>query len=342
MKALSTFAVAALIAAGAVHTNVASADPVLDPTTQSFIDAVAKAGGAPIYTLSPEAARKVLDGAQSGPVAKLPADIEHRTLPVGPTGSVKVRIVRPHGAQGALPVVLYFHGGGWVLGNENTHDRVVRQIANGAHAAVIFVDYTPSPEAQFPVPIEQAYAATKYVAEHAKEFNVDPSRLAVVGDSVGGNMAAAVTLLAKQAGGPKIVQQVLFYPVTDANFDDGSYNTYANGPWLTKNAMKWFWDQYAPNAVDREKITASPLRASLDDLKGLPPALVITDENDVLRDEGEAYAQKLTQAGVRTTGVRYAGTIHDFVMLNGLAGTPADVAAVEQANATLRSAFKRK
>jgi acetyl esterase len=336
VKALTVIGSAALIASSAVH-----AAPVLEPATQSFIDAVAKGGGAPIYTLTPEAARKVLDGAQAGPVKMLAADVEHRTLPVGPTGSVTVRVVRPPHSKGPLPVIMYFHGGGWVLGDEKTHDRVVRQIANGAHAAVIFVDYTPSPEAQFPVPIEQAYAATRYVAEHPAEFNVDASRLAVVGDSVGGNMAAAVTLLAKQAGGPKIRYQVLFYPVTDANFDDGSYNEFANGPWLTKPGMQWFWNAYAPNVADRDKITASPLRATLNDLKDLPPALVITDENDVLRDEGEAYARKLSQAGVRTTTVRYNGTVHDFVMLNALGDTPAATAAVAQANAALVKALAK-
>jgi len=191
------------------------------------------------------------------------------------------------------------------------------------------------------VPIEEAYAATRYVADHAREFNVDASRIAVAGDSVGGNMAAAVTLLAKERGGPALRAQVLFYPVTDANFDDGSYNEFANGPWLTRDAMKWFWDAYAPNAADRAKVTASPLRASIDELKGLPPALVITDENDVLRDEGEAYARKLTEAGVPVTSVRYNGTIHDFVMLNALAETPATRAAIAQANATLKAALKK-
>jgi acetyl esterase len=236
---------------------------------------------------------------------------------------------------------VYFHGGGWVLGDKNTHDRLIREIANGAHVAVIFVDYDRSPEAQYPVPIEQAYAATAYVAKHPAEFGIDANRIAVAGDSVGGNMTAAVTLLAKERGGPKLRYQVLFYPVTDANFDDGSYNEFANGPWLTKAAMKWFWDAYAPNEADRAKITASPLRASLDDLKGLPPALVITDENDVLRDEGEAYARKLTQAGVPVTSVRYNGTIHDFVMLNALANTPAARGAVSQANAALRGALAK-
>jgi acetyl esterase len=165
--------------------------------------------------------------------------------------------------------------------------------------------------------------------------------MAVAGDSVGGNMTAAVTLLAKERGGPKLRAQVLFYPVTDASFDDASYTQFANGPWLTRDAMKWFWDAYAPNAADRAKITASPLRASIDELKGLPPALVITDENDVLRDEGEAYARKLTQAGVPVTSVRYNGTIHDFVMLNALADTPATRAAIDQANATLKAALKK-
>ncbi|WP_133646149.1 alpha/beta hydrolase [Paraburkholderia flava] len=339
MKALKKLIVAA--SAGTALASGAYAAPVLEPATQAFIDGLAAHGGPPIYTLSPADARNVLAGAQSQPVAKLPAHIEDRVLPIGPTGKVAIRIVKPEGASGTLPAVIYFHGGGWVLGDKNTHDRLVREIANGAHAAVIFVDYDRSPEAKYPVPIEQAYAATAYVAAHPKEFGIDANRIAVAGDSVGGNMTAAVTLLAKERGGPKLRYQVLFYPVTDANFDDGSYNEFANGPWLTKPAMKWFWDAYAPNAADREKITASPLRATLDDLKGLPPALVITDENDVLRDEGEAYARKLTQAGVRVTAVRYEGTIHDFVMLNALADTPATRAAIAQANAALRGALAK-
>ncbi|WP_030739588.1 alpha/beta hydrolase [Streptomyces sp. NRRL S-31] len=303
---------------------------VLEKDAQAFADAAAK--NPPIYTLSYADARKALDSAQSGPVDKLPADITHRTLKVGPTGKVTIRIVRPKGVSGKLPAVMYFHGGGWVLGNENTHDRLVRQIANGARAAVIFVDYTPSPEARFPVGIEQAYAATKWVAKHGGEINVDGSKVAVAGDSVGGNMAAAVTLMAKQRGGPKLSGQMLFYPVTDANFNTASYREFADGPWLTRKAMKWFWDAYAPNTKDRKQILASPLRASLNQLKDLPKALVITDEADVLRDEGEAYAAKLRAAGNDVTAVRYEGTIHDFAMLNALADTNAAKAAVDQAN----------
>lgn len=340
MVAFKKLAIAAALGT-AVASTAAQAAPVLEPTTQAFIDSLAAHAGPPIYTLSPADARNVLAGAQSQPVAKLPAQEEDRVLPVGPTGKVAVRIVKPKGARGVLPAVVYFHGGGWVLGDKNTHDRLIREIANGAHVAVIFVDYDRSPEAQYPVPIEQAYAATAYVAKHPAEFGIDANRIAVAGDSVGGNMTAAVTLLAKERGGPKLRYQVLFYPVTDANFEDGSYNEFANGPWLTKAAMKWFWNAYAPNEADRAKITASPLRASLDDLKGLPPALVITDENDVLRDEGEAYARKLTQAGVPVTSVRYNGTIHDFAMLNALADTPAARGAVGQANAALRGALAK-
>ncbi|HWT98589.1 MAG TPA: alpha/beta hydrolase [Terriglobales bacterium] len=334
-------AAALVLGLGAQHAHADGA--TLEPTTQHFIDALAAKGGAAIYTLSPANARNVLAGAQSGPVAKLPADIEAKTLPVGPTGKTKVYVVRPAGAKGTLPVVMYFHGGGWVLGDESTHDRLIRQIANGAHATVVFVDYERSPEAKYPVAIEQDYAATKYVAEHAKEFNVDPKRLAIAGDSVGGNMTAVVALLAKErSGAPKIAYQVLFYPVTDANFEDGSYTQFANGPWLTKAAMKWFWDAYLPDEAARKQPTVTPLNASLEQLKGLPAALVITDENDVLRDEGEAYARKLAQAGVTVTAVRYNGTIHDFVMLNAVADTPAAKGAVDQATAALRKAFAGK
>src|SRR6202008_2534840 len=222
---------------------------VLEPRTQAFIDAVSARGSKPINELSYGEAREFLEDAQAG-ATTLPADVEEPVLPTGPTGAVAVRIYRPKGTQGPLPVVMYFHGGGWVLGSKHTHDRLLRDLVNGSHAAFVFVSYTPSPEGQFPVPIEQAYAATAYIAEHGKELDLDTSRLAVAGDSVGGNMVAVVTQLAKRRKGPAIRYQVLFYPATDAAMDTESYSEFAGGPWLTKPAMEWFWKAYAPNRED--------------------------------------------------------------------------------------------
>jgi acetyl esterase len=317
--------------------SIATAEPTLELHTQEFVDSLA--GAPPIYTLSPADARSVLARAQSIPVGKPSAQIEDMVLPVGPTGSVPIRMVRPTATPEVLPVVMYFHGGGWILGDRDTHDRLVREIAVGVEATVVFVDYARAPEARYPVAIEQAYAATRYVADNAADLRIDPLRLCVAGDSVGGNMAAAVTLMAKQRRGPNIAFQVLFYPVTDAAFDTPSYICFSDGPWLTKSAMEWFWDAYLPDPTARNQPTATPLNASLDQLAGLPEALVIVDENDVLRDEGEAYARKLSDAGVRVTSVRYNGTIHDFVMLNALADTPATRGAIAQAVGALRGAL---
>ncbi|MBI3639040.1 MAG: alpha/beta hydrolase [Thaumarchaeota archaeon] len=311
------------------------------PKAKAFLESIP--GGDPkIFTLSVKDARAVLSNAQSGVnVTKLPADIKDLTIPVGSKGSVDIRIIRPAGNNDTLPVVMYFHGGGWVLGDKDTHDRLVREIANGAKAAVVFVNYDRSPEAQYPILTDEGYAATKWVAENAKTINVDPSRIAVAGDSVGGNLASVVTMLAKESGGPSIIFQVLFYPVTDANFDTGSYLQFQTGYFLTRDAMKWFWNSYAPDQTVWKDPHVSPLHASLDQLKGLPPALVITDENDVLRDEGEAYAHKLSDAGVTVTATRYLGTIHDFVMLNAITDDPAPRAAIKQANDMLQQAFAK-
>lgn len=314
--------------------------PFLEPVTQQFVDALAVAGSPPIYTLSPDDARKVLRGVQATGVGKPAARLEDMVFPVGPTGSVRIRVIQPEGADEALPVVMYVHGGGWILGDTSTHDRVVREIAVGAHAALFFIDYDRSPEAEYPIAIEQIYAATRYVVEHGARLGVDPTRLAIVGDGVGGNMAAAVTLMAKERRGPKIDLQVLFYPVTDCAFDTASYVALANGPWLTKRAMEWFWNAYLPDAAARKQITATPLSASVDQLTGLPDTVVIVAENDVLRDEGECYARKLSQAGVRVTCTRYNGTIHGFVMLNALADTPAVRGAIAQTIAALKSVLE--
>ena len=310
----------------------------VEQKTRGFLESLQQASGPPLFKLSPEQARAVLSGLQASiPVKKLPADIENRTILGGPNGTeVSIQIVRPpNNNNKTFPTIMYFHGGGWVLGGFDTHERLVREIAIGAHTAVVFVNYTPSPEAKYPVPLEQAYAATKWVAENGQTINVNSSHLAVVGDSVGGNMAAAVALLAKERGGPKIKYQVLFYPVTDANFDTPSYTAYQDGYFLTREAMKWFWDNYTSNQTNRKEPTVSPLQASIEQLRGLPPALIINGEFDVLRDEGEAYAHKLIEAGVPVTGLRYHGTIHDFVMLNQLADTPATRGAIEQASQML-------
>jgi len=309
---------------------------VLEPKTQAFVDALAAQGGKPLYELSYADARKVLEDVQaSASVTKLPADVEDKILPVGPTGQTSVTIYRPKGARGTLPVVMYYHGGGWVLGSKNTHDRLVRDLVNRTNAAFVFVNYTPSPEAQFPIPIEQGFAALKYVAEHGDELDLDTTRLAIAGDSVGGNMAAVVAQLAKERKGPTIRYQVLFYPVTDGSMSQNSYKEFADGPWLTAAAAKYFFDAYAPNKADRKTTMVSPLAATTDQLKGLPPALIIVDENDILRDEGEEYARKLLQAGVKTTAIRVLATIHDFVMLNALADTAATKTAIVLASQEL-------
>ena len=312
----------------------------IQPKARAFLEDRDARGGPPIDTLPYREVRRMLDETQTSRVSSPPADLEDRRVLGGPSGEVSIRIVRPRPrSEARLPIVMYFHGGGWILGNANTHDRLVREIATGVPAAVAFVNYTPAPEGHYPTQIEEAFAATRYLAENGAAMGLDPARLAVAGDSSGGNMAAAVTLLAKQRGTPRIGHQLLFYPVTDASFDTGSYRQFGDGPGLTRNAMQWFWDAYAPHPSMRNEATASPLRASVEALRDLPPALLITVENDVLRDEGEAYAHKLNEAGVRVTSVRYLGTVHDFMMLNALADDPAPRAAMAQAIAFLREAF---
>jgi acetyl esterase len=313
----------------------------LEPTTEAFVRSLAALGGSPLEELSVAEARESAVALQAGRAAKRPAAIEDRTIPGGPAGEISIRIVRPEGTPGVLPAVMYFHGGGWVLNDQETYDRLVREVANGAAAAVVFVNYTRSPEARYPVAVEEAYAATRWVATNGAMLGLDTGRLAVAGDSSGGNLATVVALLAKERGGPALACQVLFYPTVDADFDTDSYRQFAGGPFLTRDAMKWFWSHYAPDVARRVEPTASPLRASLDLLRGLPPALIITAEFDVLRDEGEAYARRLGEAGVTVTAVRYLGTIHAFTVLNALAETPAARGAIAQAIGVLRNVFAR-
>jgi acetyl esterase len=315
----------------------AATEVVLEPAAQEFADATANPPY--LFDLGPEKGRETVDQVQSGEIDKLAVEIEDTTVPGGPSGQVSVRILRPPGAAGPLPVIVYIHGAGWVFGNSHTHDRLIRELAVGARAAVVFPNYSLSPEARYPTGIEESYAVLQWVAEHGAEAGLDPSRIAVAGDSVGGNMTAALTLMARQRSGPEITSQVLFYPVTDAAFDTPSYHQFSEGYFLRRDAMQWFWEQYTTDESQRNEITASPLRASLEQLAGLPKALVITAEADVLRDEGEAYARKLREAGVDVTATRYEGIIHDFVMLNALRSTNAAEDAITQAINHLQDAL---
>ncbi|GAA0657323.1 alpha/beta hydrolase [Kitasatospora atroaurantiaca] len=311
--------------------------PVLEPAAQAFAEATANPPY--LFNLATAEGRKAVDEVQSGDIAKPAVDEEWITVDGGPTGSVRARVVKPVGSQSPLPVIIYIHGAGWVFGNAHTHDRLVRELAVGANAAVVFPEYDLSPEARYPVAIEQNYAVAQWVVRVGAAKGLDATRIAVAGDSVGGNMAAALTLMAKERGDVPLVQQVLFYPVTDASCNTPSYHQFAEGYFLRRDGMQWFWDQYTTDETERAQITASPLRATTEQLGDLPSALVITAEADVLRDEGEAYANKLREAGVSVTAVRYQGIIHDFVMLNALRETSAAEAAINQAVDVLRKAL---
>lgn len=313
-----------------------STEPVLEPAAGEFAEATARPPF--LYQLPVEEGRAKFDEVQAGEVDVPPVDVEDLVVD-GPTGPIPVRIVRPQGSTGPLPVIQYNHGAGWVFGNTHIYHRLVSELAVGANAALVFPSFSLSPEAKYPTAIEELYASAHWVAEHGAGADLDATRFAVAGDSVGGNMTIALTLMAKQRGGPEFCQQVLFYPVTDAGQDTASYRQFASGYFLTADAMRWFWDQYTTDPDQRAEILASPLRAPTEMLTGLPPALVINGEADVLRDEGEAYADKLRAAGVPVTAVRFQGMIHDFVMLNALADTHAARAAMLLATTTLRRAL---
>ncbi|MEU2348740.1 alpha/beta hydrolase [Modestobacter sp. NPDC049651] len=309
---------------------------VLEPAAQDLVELTGKPPF--LYELSPQAARQVLTDLQSGPVDKPDVDEEWVTVPAE-VGDVRVRLLRPAGATGQLPVAVYMHGGGWVLGDAATHDRLVRELCVGAGCAVAFVEYTPSPEAHYPVAVEQGYATARWITEHGAEHDLDATRMAVAGESVGGNMTAALALMAKDRGDVHFVHHSMYYPVTDAAMDTGSYEQFATGYYLSRGSMEWFWDAYLPDRDRRSEITASPNRATVEQLAGLPPALLFVDEADVLRDEGESYAAKLRQAGVEVTTVRYDGAVHDFMLLDPLRGTQAARAATAQAAAVLGAAL---
>jgi acetyl esterase len=316
--------------------------PITDHVTRQFLDVLASAPGPALHELPVADARTMALGLRTifpDTFEAAPCATENRVIP-GPAGDLSIHIVRPVGQTGPLPVVMFFHGGGWVLCDLSTHERLAFEIAAGVGAAVVFVDYSLSPEARFPTAIEEAWAATRYIYENGASLNLDSARLAVAGDSAGGNMAAVVCMLAKLRGGPPISCQALLFPVTDEAFDTPSYDEFADGYFLTRDAMKWFWNNYLPDAAARRHPHASPLRASLEDLAGLPPAFVMTCECDVLRDEGEAYARKLMSAGVEVTAARYVGAIHSCLTLGALASTPATRSAIGSLNDRLRQSLQ--
>lgn len=314
-------------------------DPAIETHTKAFLKVLNSGGGKPMEQMQPAEARAVLEGAQSSVTVDISGvDVAEKTITEDGV-SVKIYIMRPAGEAGVLPAFMFFHGGGWVLGDFATHKRFVRDLVVYSGAAAVFVEYSRSPEAKYPVAINETYAATKWIAEHGAEVKIDGKRLAVVGNSAGGNLAAVTALMAKDKKGPELKLQVLLWPVTDANFETVSYNQYATSRFLTKNMMQWFWDNYIPKDK-RNDIYAAPLQASLAQLKGLPPTLVQTAENDVLRDEGEAYARKMDEAGVDVTLVRIQGMIHDYGLLNPLATVPAVQSALRYAANELKKALK--
>jgi acetyl esterase len=317
----------------------AAKDLRIDPQVRSFLSEVNK-DSSPFWTLPGPQVRSILTGLQNMTAVDVSGVVISEKTISENGQSVKLYIMKPENVTGRPPVLLFIHGGVWIAGNFENHKRLVRDLVVGSGAAAVFVEYTPIPDAVFPTQIEQSYAAAKWVAEHGAEIGIDGGRIAVAGNSVGGDMSAALALMAKDRGGPNIRLQVLLIPATDTNFETQSYRDFDTGRFLARSFMKFGWDIYAPDERTRSNPYAVPMRANVDQLRGLPPALVITAENDPLRDEGEAYARKLKEAGVDVTATRYNGMIHDFVLLNGISDVPGTQAALKQASEAIREALK--
>lgn len=296
-------------------------DPHLSQQTKEYLK-VLNSGDKPVESLPIADARKVLEDAQSSVNVDL-SGIEESEKTITQDGyTIRLNIVRPQGNKNKLPVFIFIHGGGWVLGDYPTHKRLVRDLVVTSGFCAVFVNYSPSPEAKYPTAINEIYAATKWVSQHGEEINVDGKKLAVVGNSVGGNMSIVTCLRAKEENGPEIKVQLLLWPVTDATFDWDSYTLYGKQRFLTTPLMKWMFDQYTTDEEERKNIHLSPLQASIEELRGLPPTLITVAENDILRDQGEALGRKLDEAGVRVSTIRFNGVIHDWGMLNGYARIP--------------------
>ena len=337
------FALATLTAGITLMTNATiaapanpSTDPRIDPQVRSFLTELNK-DPSPFWELPQPKPQDILTGLQS----KTPVDMSEVTT-VEKTithdeHTVKLYVMTPEHLTGKPGVLLFIHGGVWIVGNFQNHQRLLRDLVVGSGQVGVFVEYTSLPAGKFPTPLEESYAALKWVAAHASDFGADGNRIAVAGNSVGGDMSAALTIMTKDRKGPKISYQVLFIPATDASVDTGSYHEFATGRFLSREFMKYGWDRYATDEKTRNNPYVSPLRASKEQLAGLPPALVITAENDPLRDEGEAYARKLKEAGVDVTAVQFNGTIYDFVLLNVLRHLPTTESAIRLASDGIRN-----
>ena len=329
---------------GVIMSSPNSNLPNLNNRIEEFILNLEKEDLLPLYEMTPQNARGFFEEIQRKFHKNIEAEIEDKVLLTSNTGAVSVRVVRPKGNYEKLPVIIYAHGGGWIIGSKETHDMLVRTISNKVKAVVVFVEYSLAPEYQFPTQLEQIYAVCKYVYNNSEEFNVDKDKMIIAGDSAGANMAIVVAIKANEdkddVESPKFIFQCLFYPVTNFDMDTKSYDDFKNGPWLSKKAMQWFCESYAPEKTLWETYYVSPIKATEDVLNGLPPALIITDENDVLRDEGEAYARKLDMAGVEVTCCRINGTIHDFLVLNSLYDTFQTQCAIDLACSAMKFALE--
>jgi acetyl esterase/lipase len=323
----------------AAQTPSAATDTRIDPQVRAFLAELNK-DSSPFWELQQPKPQEILSELQNKTAVDMSSVTTLKKNITQDGRTVKIYIMTPQKAAAKPGVLLFVHGGVWIVGNFQNHQRLLRDLVVGSGQVGVFVEYTPLPEAKFPTQLEESYAELKWVAAHAGDFGADGKRIASAGNSVGGNMPAALTLMAKDRRGPKIAYQVLLIPATDASVDTESYHEFATGRFLSRAFMKYGWDLYAPDEKTRDNPYVSPLRASKDKLKGLPPALVITADNDPLRDEGEAYARKLKDAGVPVAATRYNGTIHDFVLLNALRELPTTKAALRQASDGIRNAVQ--
>ncbi|GAB2712018.1 alpha/beta hydrolase [Kitasatospora kifunensis] len=313
---------------------------VLDPVIQRFVDASA----APPYLhqIGPVDGRQALREAQGQMLDDFGLDVDFLVAPVGPSGLVGLWTFRPAGQDAPLPVVVYLHGGRWMLGDAQTHARLICELAAASGAVFVVPEYTRTPEARYPVALEECYAVLTWVVEQATSLGLDGRRLAVAGDCAGATMATGLTMMAKRRGGPRIGAQLLYYPLTDPYHEAPSRRQFASGYLLTRDALEWYWQQYLDGEQDLTEPTAAPLRATLTDLAGLPPTTVISAEADVVRDEAEQYARLLRQAGVAVTAVRYLGTVHDFASLNPLRDSPPTKAAIRQGAGFLKDSLAKR